>query len=290
MSVDALPADLETLMNMEQVVVEQKALPTLRQKILSDAACAVGSRGGFLNRSNELRKEIESKADTLDKFSFSSLTLQDSLYPPVISEVDGSTYQNGTSMVRISGKIYKIERPERFTLAPLTWRDYVYVGVPVENVKVPMPNKELLPKNDEEKAFWEQEVKNCWTQGISQAEHLFSVNLAKMEQDFYGMLLYRKLLSQSLIDAPNVEYLYKKVIGEGSEMSLDNHAYIVDKPGYLKHPEQRERDEFLSKQKKLIEQMHDKDKWKVNPYNNIIKPIDNNQNSNNNQNQQQNKK
>lgn len=291
-----VPPDLDALVNIEQVIIEKKSLPDLRQQILADAACAVGVRGGFLSRSKQLKKEIEERSSTLDKFSFASLTLKDSLYPPVISEVDGSTYQDGTSMVRISGKIYRIERAERFTLAPLTWRDYVYVGVPTDDATVPMPNKELLPKNDEEKEFWKQEVKTCWEQGVQQAEHLFSVNLAKMERDFYGMLLYRKLLSKSLVDAPNVEYLYKKVIGEGSEMSIDNHAYTVTKPGYLKHPEQREKDKFLEKQQKIKKRKGNNDnKWRVNALIPESQKISNQQqnsqnNPNNNQNNNTNKK
>ena len=262
MSAD-LPPDLDMMMNLEQVVIEKKVVPTLREKIISDAACAIGSRGGFIFEANKLKKQLENRANTLDKFSFSSLTLKDSLYPPVISEVEGATYQDGTSMIKISGKVYRIERGERFTLAPLTWRDYAFVGIPPENSKVPMPDKNLLPKTDEEKQIWKREVAHCWQEGVYQAQHLISVNLAKMERDFYGMLLYRKLLSQRLIDAPNVEYLYDKVQGEGSTMSLDNHMYRIDSPSYLKHPEQRASDEKKLKAKAKQEKVLDQ-KWKVN--------------------------
>ena len=63
MSAD-LPPDLDMMMNLEQVVIEKKVVPTLREKIISDAACAIGSRGGFIFEANKLKKQLENRANT----------------------------------------------------------------------------------------------------------------------------------------------------------------------------------------------------------------------------------
>ncbi len=242
MMVDAsLPPDLAAIsgLNQESAYVKQvgKDIPDLRLNVLRDAACAVGARGGFIAQANKNRDEIGVRQATrLDRFAFPTLALKDGLYPPVISKIEGAVSQDGPDMVRLSGVTYRIERAERFALSPITWRDYVFQGFPAPNAMVPTPHHTLLPKTKHEREFWKVTVELCWKDGVAQADRMVSINLAKMEREFYGMALYKQLVDDRLIDAPMVEYNYRSAVGGGNEMIMDDHAYRVVKPGSLVNP------------------------------------------------------
>lgn len=234
-----LPPDLAVLESLPSApIVKQlqaNEIPELRVKVVRDAACAVGARGGLYAQSAVKRAEIDGKLSRhLDAaFPFGSVMLQDGLYPPVISQVDDAVRQDGDDMLRISGRIYQIERTERFSLSPLTWHAYVYRGLPAGTETVPVPHSALLPKNDAERSLWSQTVRECWQRGVAQADAIVDSNLSRMERDFLGMLRYKKLVLEGKVTPPKVEYVHEEVSGGGNRMVENDRSYRVSAPSLL---------------------------------------------------------
>lgn len=234
-----LPPDLHTLETLPSAPIvrqmQANEIPELRVKIIRDAACAVGARGGLYAQAAVKRTEIDGRlAPKFDAmFPFGSVMLQDGLYPPVISKVENATRQDGDGLLRISGTIYQIERTERFSLQPITWHSYVYRGLPAGTEKVPMPHPSLLPKTDGEKALWSSAVRECWAQGVVQADAIVDANIARMDRDFSGMLLYKILVLGNKISAPQVEYAHEDVTGGGNRMVENDRSYRISSPSGL---------------------------------------------------------
>jgi defect-in-organelle-trafficking protein DotC len=233
-----LPPDISAISNLSQesAYVKQvgKDIPELRAMVLRETACAAGARAGLIAQANVIRKEIDTRhVAQLDSFAFGALMLSDGLYPPVISKVTNSVAQDGPDMIRMSNIRYRVERTERFSLAPITWHEYVYQGLPAPDAKVPTPHFTLLPTTPAEKAYWKKSAEDCYVKGIAQADQIVQVNLSRLHRDFMGMGEYKTLALQNKVVPPKVDYTFRPVVGGGNEMIENDHAYRISSPGLL---------------------------------------------------------
>lgn len=228
---DALPPNLDVLLNPSVAEVRSQ-IPHLRQKMLWDAGCSVGARGGLAHRSEHLRSVLEAQAPQLDRLSFQPFMTSEGMLPPVITEERDSIRQEGTKDKRAAGFIYRMVSEARLVTVAPTWRDYLFAGL-AGGTQVEMPDKVFLPVSGDEKAIWKRAVSECWQAGVAQADGIFTENLARFERDYYGMIRYKMLASRGMVEGLKVGTDFRAVSGNSQEMVVDDHRIRIFGAGGL---------------------------------------------------------
>lgn len=201
----------------------------IRRDAMKEAALSFGARGGLAWRTWEIREELETRADYMDKiFDFRQLLIpaQSGLMiePPIISEsLDALNIQGDGLSAAVSDSIYNIGRNARIVSAPRTWRQYL------ERVwgDVTPPPDVLRPVSKEERDLWEKWTEQGWHEGYAQADEIFQQDLNKLTADYRGMVRYRMLLSQGMVSPPYALQVDRGVTGGGTEMRVGDRALSI---------------------------------------------------------------
>lgn len=224
---DTVAITLDSLMN--PISVASTGVADLRIQLLIDAGKTIGFRGGLTDRARNLMMALKTRSDSLDKiFQFSPLLNKNGTTPPVIVEAqDISSFS--VDQIRMASRVYKIEKEERFVSVPPTWRDYLFVGLPV-NGAVDMPPLEARPKNSSEQAIWQDAVKLGWREGGNQADAILAANFNRLTRDYVGMMRYSTLLQQGMISATKTAETKQTVTGDGKQLTLgDTFRRLINK-------------------------------------------------------------
>jgi defect-in-organelle-trafficking protein DotC len=89
------------------------------------------------------------------------------------------------------------------------------------NFKKPeLPNAVLFPKNEEEEKAWKTALADGWEKGIVQADNIYNDNLARLQRDYKGMILYRKLLAMKMVTPPYVAKTDLGVTGDKNNLNI----------------------------------------------------------------------
>ena len=236
MALDATtPPDLSAYMSSKvastATEMKEAAAASIRMDAIQETAASVGARAGLVHRSRQINADIlalgEARLDRM--FDFSAMMLPDNVIPPVLTEGKGAYAQNSETEIRTAGRMFKIEEQARFSPVPPTWRDYLLQ----REEAVDTPHSSLLPKTPEERALWDNWVAKGWKHGVEQADSVFSAGLSKLKRDFKGMILYRILLAQGLVSAPQVANSNLGITGGGRQMSIDDRIYKITVPSNL---------------------------------------------------------
>lgn len=176
-------------------------IPEVRAQALKQLGVGLGMRAGLVDESGAILAEIEKEKTGLDtKFNFGSLTFSNGALPPVIEESKDVIAVTDYSM-RVQGRVYRIVSPTNFFQN--NWRNYLSIGLAnTDDPIVGEAQRSVMPKTDEEKAYWEKVVREAYEEGRQQARQIFNLNLARLERDFNGMRLFYTLYSKGLVSAP----------------------------------------------------------------------------------------
>jgi defect-in-organelle-trafficking protein DotC len=195
-----------------------------RYAVLRDTAVTTGAQAGLAWRSQAINEMLEKDSRNLDKsFNFISLMLRCNVLPPVLVEGRDTLHIDGTDAIRLSDRVYKIETPPRFVTAPPHWREYLWMAF--KSPEKPSPS--LLPQNDDERCVWNEYITVGWTEGLQQADSIFSANLGRLKRDYNGMVLYRKLLAQNMVSPPYVAKSELGVTGDENEMRINDQVLRI---------------------------------------------------------------
>ncbi|MDL4860767.1 type IV secretory system conjugative DNA transfer family protein [Halomonas elongata] len=226
--------NLNDLLNPRGMVQEHPDIPDVRQQLIRDTAHTVGYRSGLAARAEALRATIEAEGSVLDRiFDFSPLVSNQGVLPPVIVEAqDVASYSD--SQIRVADKVYRIKVPERFVSNPVSWRDYLYAGLPANN-DIQLPRKEALPEG-EELDIWREAVEEGWKQGAQQADAIMTANFNRLTRDITGMLRYSVLVQKRMITLPVVAESQQTASGDSNELTigqknrrlLERSEFVVD--------------------------------------------------------------
>ncbi len=179
-------------------------LTPVREAALRDTAIRIGFQWGLGDRSREIIKITESEATKLDRhFEFGALMIGIGFLPPVISEVRDSVAIDGTT-IRFGKVIYHIDEPPRPVRIAPTWRDWLYVGLDDGLRPVAPTGDGLLPRDEQEQAYWAAQIDMAYAQGRSQAEEVFELNRAQLKRTFSGMRRYFDLYKRGIMTAPQI--------------------------------------------------------------------------------------
>lgn len=177
------------------------SIPEVRAQALKQLGVGLGMRAGLVDESKSIVQDIEKQKSDLDmKFNFGSLTFSNGALPPVIEESQDVISVTDFSMT-VRGKLYRIVAPTTFLQN--NWRNYLYLGLSNEDDPlVGDAQRGVLPKSEDEKAYWEKVVRTAYEEGRHQARTIFNLNLKRLERDFDGMRLFYTLYRQGLVSMP----------------------------------------------------------------------------------------
>lgn len=226
------PKNLKDLQEIPGYVAapEEKGLPLdIRKEALKEAALSYGARGGLAARSYEIRRELDIRANHLDKiFDFRQLLIAAPsgflIEPPIISEsLNALLIEGDGQSAAVSDAIYKIQENVKIVSAARNWRTYLERGWG----KVEDPPEILRPKNDDERKLWRELVKQGWKEGYDQGSEVFEEDLNRLASDFDGMVRYRKLLAQGMISQPFAQQIDRGVTKESATMRVGDRAVRI---------------------------------------------------------------
>lgn len=249
--IDTLP-ELMAMSNTRGSNVSGKpAVGKIREMALRETALSLGAQTALSARAKTINKELNRNAQRLDRvFDFNTLILEHNILPPVFLEGRNTLNLADGQTIRVSNRTYKIYKQARFVTTPPNWRQYLWMDYqPPE-----YPNVTLLPKNREECRIWQQYVQQGWKNGLEQADTILEERVARIKEDFTGMILYRKLLAMNMVTPPYVSNLDLGVTGDASEIHIDDRVLrIAALPGLV--PNSKVWKAALSKDEDTLEKL-----------------------------------
>lgn len=208
----------------------------MRRQAIVEVATALGASAGLSSRMKQIRAEVDSNSSKLDRtFDFSKTLIDNGVLAPVLLEGLSNYSQESTDEVRIQDKIYKVDSPAKFVSVYPTWRSYLIFSFP----GFEKPAQAYLPKNEGEKMIWDESVKEGWSKGVSQANHIFEASYNKLEKEFKGRILYKTLLAEGLITPTIIAKQNLGVTGGGKEMAINDQIFRITDHSAL-NPNQKE--------------------------------------------------
>ncbi len=201
-----------------------------RAKALQETAYAFGLQAGLSKGTSVINNTLESKRTYYDQaFNFAALELEPGMLPPVISEGRDAYRAANDSTVRVATRIFKIEFPARLVATPPRWQDYLIADV----VKPSELSRDSLPKSKGEKALWDSAVARGWNDGLAQATENYQDNLGRLKRDVNGMIRYRDLYQQGLVQKPILAKTPLGTTGGGDEMALNDRVIEITQKAAL---------------------------------------------------------
>jgi defect-in-organelle-trafficking protein DotC len=216
---------LQAMANTQSAKTRSKAsMGKIREMALKETALSLGAQAGLAWRAKIIDDNLTKQARNLDAiFDFNSLVLEHNILPPVLLEGRNTLNLADTQTIRISDRTYKVAKQARFITTPPNWRQYIWM----DYQKPEPPHVSLLPKTKQEKILWCYYVEKGWKKGIEQAGVILEESVARIKEDFAGMILYRKLLAMNMVSPPFVSHTDLGVTGDASEIHIDDRVLRI---------------------------------------------------------------
>ena len=196
----------------------------IREMALRETALSLGAQAGLAWRAKYIDDQLVKQTRNLDAiYDFNAITLEHNVLPPVLLEGRHTLNLADTQTIRISDRTYKVAKQARFITTPPDWRQYLWL-----DYKTPeYPHITLLPNTKEERQIWCLYVEKGWQNGVTQASTILEDSIARIKEDFTGMILYRKLLSMNMVSPPYVSHTDLGVTGDGEEIRIDDRVLRI---------------------------------------------------------------
>lgn len=206
--------------NKQGTAARQKASSSkIREMALQETALSLGAQSGLASRAKTIDDQLVKQARNLDAiYDFNALLLEHNVLPPVLLEGRHLLNMADTQTIRIADRTYRVAKQAHFVTTPPNWRQYLWM----DYVKPEYPHVSLLPTNKMEREIWCAYVEKGWNQGVEQANTILEESIARIKEDFIGMILYRKLLAMNMVSPPYVSHTDLGVTGDGEEIRIDD--------------------------------------------------------------------
>jgi defect in organelle trafficking protein DotC len=199
--------------------ISKKQMGRIREEALKETALSLGAQSGLAHRADEIDDNLLKQARNLDKiYNFTALMLEHNIQPPVLLEGRHTLNLADNQSIRISDRTYKVAKQARFVTTAPNWRQYLWM----DYKKPERPHITMLPKTKRERRVWKKYVTQGWNNGMTQADTILAENIARIKEDFVGMVLYRKLLAMNMISPPYVAHTNLGVTGDNNEIHIDD--------------------------------------------------------------------
>ena len=207
----------------------------LRVDAMHEAAMSYGARGGLAMQTFRIRQALEQKSAYLDRiYDFNQLLIPTHsgllIEPPIISEsLDALMIESGGQSAAVADRILEINRNARIVPIARNWRSYLER----EWGELSEPPMVLRPESRDERREWANMIAEGWREGEEQANAIFQSDLARLNQDFTGMVRYRMLLAQGQVSPPFALHMDRGVTGDGQELVIGDRAVQITGPSLL---------------------------------------------------------
>lgn len=197
----------------------RQSMGRIREMALKETALSLGAQAALAWRANLIDADLTRQARNLDTiYDFNALLLEHNVLPPVLLEGRNLLNLADEQNIRISDRTYKVAKQARFVTTPPNWRQYLWM-----DYKAPeYPHLTLLPQNRDERNVWCVAINQGWQNGIEQASTILEESIARIKEDYSGMILYRKLLAMNMVSPPFVSHTSLGVTGDASEIHIDD--------------------------------------------------------------------
>ncbi|MGG6318548.1 type IV secretory system conjugative DNA transfer family protein [Stenotrophomonas geniculata] len=193
---------LKRLMRAEPAANSVRLSP-VREAALRASARTLGTQTGLIERAQEIERAVDARRVEMERtFRFGDLVIGAGVLPPVIVHTENAATVTNDTM-RIAGALYQRKQPARFFSGAPSWRDWLLMGLPSASDMPEVPqNEQLLPRDSNERAFWEREVQDAYFSGRAQAQEILDHNLAMLEEVYTGMRVFYDLYQRNMVSAP----------------------------------------------------------------------------------------
>ncbi|MCA0402525.1 MAG: type IV secretion system DotC family protein [Proteobacteria bacterium] len=203
---------------------KKQSMSKIREMALKETALSIGAQSGLAWRARMIDDQLVKQARKLDTvYDFNTLILDHNVLPAVLIEGRNTLNLADTQTIRISDRTYKVAKQARFVTTPPTWREYLWM----DYKKPEYPHNSLLPKTRREKQVWGYYVEKGWRNGVEQAATILEESIARLKEDYSGMILYRKLMAMNMVSAPFVSHTDLGITGDASEMRIDDRVLRI---------------------------------------------------------------
>lgn len=217
--------DVENLSDLRQLTRNDVAATRahggkIRIEALKEMAMSLGAQGALAWRAKQINQMLESKSKELTRvFNFNGLMLDNYVVPPVLEKADKSLSLDSPLVIRLSDNVYRIVKQAHFVTTPPSWREYLLMSYK----KPEIPDSSLLPRSNE-RQLWIEYINLGWKNGIRQANNIYKHNLATIQRDYEGMILYRELLAKRMVSKPMVAKAEMGITSneDNTKMSIDD--------------------------------------------------------------------
>lgn len=218
-------AGLQSMTNTQSKVARNMpASGHIREMALKETALSLGAQSGLAWRAKFIDEQLVRQTRSLDAiYDFNALVLEHNILPPVLLEGRNTLNLADTQTIRVSDRTYKVAKQAHFITTPPNWRQYLWM-----DFTPPLyPHVSLLPKNKEERQIWSAAVSKGWENGVEQANTILEESIARIKEDFTGMILYRKLLAMNMVSPPYVSNTELGVTGDSEEIHIDDRVLRI---------------------------------------------------------------
>ncbi len=191
----------------------------IREMAIKETALSLGAQSGLAWRAKYIDDQLVRQTRNLDAiYDFNALILEHNVLPPVLLEGRNTLNLADTQTIHVSDRTYKVSKQAHFITTAPNWRQYLWM----DYQKPEYPHVSLLPTTKEERKVWSAAVAKGWENGIEQANTILEEDIARIKEDFIGMILYRKLLAMNMVSPPYVSNTELGVTGDGDEIHIDD--------------------------------------------------------------------
>jgi len=196
----------------------------IREAALKDTALSLGAQAGLAIRAKAIDDQLIRHSRLLDHiYDFNALVLEHNVLPPVLLEGRNTFNLADLQTIRVSNRTYRVSKQAHFITTAPNWRQYLWM-----DYKPPeLPHVSLLPTTKVERTIWQYYANKGWEQGIEQANTILEESIARIKQDFNGMILYRKLLAMNMVSPPYVSDTDLGVTGDSEEIHIDDRVLRI---------------------------------------------------------------
>lgn len=196
----------------------------IREAALKETALSLGAQAGLASRAKTIDDQLVRHTRLLDHiYDFNALVLEHNVLPPVLLEGRNTLNLADLQSIRISNRTFRVYKQAHFITTAPNWRQYLWMDY--QSPELPHPS--LLPTNKSEKVIWQHYAAKGWEQGMEQGNIILEESIARLKQDFNGMILYRKLLAMNMVSPPFVSNTDLGVTGDGEEIHIDDRVLRI---------------------------------------------------------------
>lgn len=223
----ASPTEVRLTIESNQAEAE---ISRIRGDALREAAQSYGSQMGYARRAWEIAGRLEARSTDLSTvFDFNRVISTAPvgagvIVPPVVSRsFNAFVTDNDGREASVADEYLTIVRAGRISPVEPTWRDYLIFAAATPE----QPPRSLMPEERAELEQFRAWFDEGWAEGVQLADAELQSRVDRLQRDYTGMLQYRRLVSQGMMDRLVLADADFGVTVDGDEMRIGSRTVRI---------------------------------------------------------------